>query len=322
MRSTASSDRVSFRSPAATTVRLPNFLIIGAAKSGTTSLASYLAQHPEVFFSPWKEPNYFALAGRKLPPPGPVPPDVMYRLLYFHSVTTLPDYERLFAGAGDQPAVGEASVRYLYSPEAPARIHELLPGVRMIAVLRDPVSRLFSHYCMNLQHQLEPLELRDALAQEENRRAAGWGWDWHYVNVGRYAAQVRRYFERFGREQVKVILYDDFVARPLEVFRDVCRHIGIADTFTPDMSERGKVAHRPRSLRLDRWLHWPSPTRRCIERAFPRRLWRPAFARLGRWNSLPPPKLDAGLRAELSSLFRDDIAELEDLLGRSIPWAR
>lgn len=307
---------------AAARPRLPNFLIIGAAKSGTTSLASYLAQHPEVFFSPWKEPNYFALAGRKIPSAGPVPPEVMFNLLYFHSVTTLPEYEALFAGAGSHPAVGEASVRYLYYPEAPRRIRELLPQVRLVALLREPVSRLFSHYCMNLQHQLEPLPLREALAQEEARRAAGWGWDWHYVNVSRYAAQVRRYFELFDRDQLKIFLYDDFVARPREVYAEVCRHLGIDDRFEPDMSERGKVAHRPRSLRLDRWLHWPSRTRRYVERFLPRRVWRPAFSRLNRWNRLPAPRLDAALRAELAPQFHDDLAELEDLLGRKLPWNR
>jgi hypothetical protein len=304
----------------AATVRLPNFLIIGAAKSGTTSLASYLGQHPEVFISPWKEPNYFALAGRQLPLPGPVPPKVMYDLHYFHSVTEFGAYHELFRGAKDETAVGEASVRYLYYPESAPRIKATLPGVRLVAILREPVSRLYSHYCMNRQHQLEPLSLPDALAAEPARIAAGWGWDWHYVAVSSYAAQVRRYFELFDRDQIRIYLHDDFVARPLETFQDICRHLGINDRFVPDMSERGKVAQQPRLPALDRWLHWPSRTRRVIEKALPRRLWRPAFRQLRQWNSRPAPRLDPAWRAELAPRFRADLLELETLLERRIPW--
>ena len=305
-----------------TATRLPNFLIIGAAKSGTTSLASYLAQHPEVYVSPWKEPNYFALAGRELPLPGPVPPRVMFNLHYFHTATTFEQYEALFRGVRAEKAVGEASVRYLYYPEAAPRIKALLPDVRLVAILREPVSRLYSHYCMNVQHQLEPLPLREALAAEPERIAAGWGWDWHYVAVSSYAAQIRRYLDLFDRSQLKILLHDDLVAQPQATFQAICRHLGINDRFEPDMSERGKVAHQPRLLAVDRWLHWPSRTRRALEKALPRRLWRPAFARLRRWNSLPAPPLDPGLRAELAPRFRDEVRELEELLGRSIPWLR
>jgi hypothetical protein len=302
--------------------RLPNFLLIGAAKAGTTSLARYLGQHPEVFVSPWKEPNYFAFAGEALPTRGPASAEVLQALLYFHSVTDFAQYQALFRGAVSAKAVGEASVRYFYYPKAPRRIHATIPDVRLVVILRDPVSRLYSHHCMNLQYQLEPLGLREALAAEPARIRAGWGWDWHYVAVSRYAAQLRRYFELFDRQQIQVILYDDWAAHPLPTFQSICRHIGVSDGFTPDTSEREKVARRPRLLALDRWLHWPSTTRRVIERALPRPLWRPIAAQLSRWNSRPVPPLDDALRAELAPLFRDDIAELESLLARPIPWMR
>ena len=145
---------------------LPNFLLIGAAKAGTTSLWSYLAQHPEVYLPENKEPNYFAFADAQPNCVGPAPAHVIHELLLKFSVTTWPEYLALFQGRTDQKAVGEASVRYLYVPEAAARIHERLPEVRLIAVLREPVSRLYSHYWMNRQFQLEDLELEDAIAAE------------------------------------------------------------------------------------------------------------------------------------------------------------
>jgi hypothetical protein len=243
-------------------------------------------------------------------------------LLYFHTATTAETYQSLFRGAGDAAAVGEASVRYLYYPEAAERIHQTVPDARLVAILREPVSRLYSHYCMNVQHQLEPLPLLDAIAAEPARIAANWGWDWHYVTVSRYAPQVRRYLKLFPREQLKIFLYDEFVANPLGTFHEICRHLGIDDRFVPNMKDRGKVAHRPRWLALDRWLHWPSPTRHAVERVLPRRACRPLFRQLGHWNSLPVAPLDPRQRAELAPLFHDDLAELETLLDRKLPWRR
>jgi hypothetical protein len=300
--------------------RLPDFLIIGAAKSGTTSLHRALKQHPEVFLSPYKEPNYFALAGRTLPEPGPVAPEVLYQLIHAHSVTAYDRYLALFEAAPHDGVVGEASVRYLYYSDAADRIRRQLPDVRLIAILREPVSRLYSHYCMNVQYQLEPLSLMDALGVEESRTHQGWGWDWHYVAVSRYGEQLQRYFERFDREQIRVFLYDDFVERPLEVFREVCRHLGIAQNVIPDMTKREKPAYRGRNLALDRWLHWPNPARAAIASILPRRLMAAAVTGLERWNSAPVPRLDPHLRAEISGLFKDDIRLLEQLLGRTIRW--
>ncbi|MEM9236955.1 MAG: sulfotransferase, partial [Verrucomicrobiota bacterium] len=240
---------------------LPNFLIIGAAKSGTTSMHMYLGQHPEVFFPDYKEPNYFALAGESLPKPGPASPEVIQSLIYTRTITDEKQYESIFDKVATQSAVGEASVRYLYFPKAPERIHAKIPDVKMIAILRDPVARLYSHYCMNVQYQLEPLDLMEALEVEEIRREADWGWDWHYAAVGRYSEQLKRYYERFDPSQIKVFLHDDFVKDPLGTYKETCRFLGIDDSFDPNMSERGKVARRPRNKAIDRFIHWPNPMR-------------------------------------------------------------
>lgn len=299
---------------------LPNFFIIGAAKSGTTSLQAYLAQHPEVYFSPYKEPNYFALAGAKLPRIGPASPEVLFHLIHRHSVVDFAEYQKLFLNVKGEKAVGEASVRYLYFEKAPGRIKEVVPNARFIAVLREPVSRLYSHYCMNVQYQIEPLDLMSAIDAEKARIEANWGWDWHYVSVSRYASQVKRYLTYFSPEQLKIFLYDDFVQNPGKVFSEACTHLGIDPSFSPDMSERGKVAYRARNLTLDRWLHWPSPTRNFAEKVLPRWFRRRLFSFLEQRNSAPVPKLDPKSRESLNPLFSEDILELEELLGRKTPW--
>lgn len=303
-----------------TDMKLPNFIIIGAPKCGTTSLASYLGKHPEVYFSPWKEVNYFALAGRQLPEKGPASAEVLQAMLYSYCITDFEVYRSLFNGVTDQKAVGEASVRYLYYQEAAPRIRETLPDVRMVAILREPVSRLYSHYCMMKQFQLEPLELMEAIAAEPARIADHWGWDWHYAAVGRYAEQLKRYYNLFDRNQLKVILYDDFVAKPRDVYREICEHIGIDGSIVPDMSGRGKVAYRPKNLTVDRWLQWPNPTRERIRMLLPREVYRKGIYLIRKLNRARVPKLDAASREELARLFVDDNRQLEELLGRKIPW--
>jgi len=305
-------------------MRLPSFLVIGAAKSGTTSFAGWLAQHPEVFVPKLKEPNYFALADRDPVPKGPAPEEVLRRAIYNWSHTDWDDYRALFAAAGDRPAVGEASVRYLYFPGAAERIRAALPEVRLVAILRDPVGRLYSHYNMNRQMSrevsLEPLALADAIAAEPERIAEGWGWDWHYVAVGLYGRQLRRYYELFPREQILILLYDELVADPLGAFRAVCRHIGVDDGFRPDMGARGMVSARARSEGLTRLLWRPGKLGGIGKRLRP--LTRPVVDRLKAWNDAPPPALDEALRAALIPRFRDDLDELARLTGREIPWYR
>lgn len=300
---------------------LPNFFIVGAAKAGTSSLAAYLGQHPDIFIPYLKEPNYFALSGRQAMPNGPASPEVMQALLYNWSETDLTAYTDLFAGSGRHRARGEASVRYLYFPDAPANIAHAIPVARIVAVLREPVGRAYSHYLMNVQKQLEPLPFRDALDREEDRIADGWGWDWHYAAVSRYAPQLARYFAVFGREQVAVHLYEDFRDRPVETIRAIARHLGVdAEGFTPDMRLRGKVAARPRSLWLDRVCHWPHPLKTRLAEAGLDRPVTAALTRLGKLNQRPAPALPAADRAALAERFRTDIAALSDLLGRDLPW--
>lgn len=301
---------------------LPNFIVIGAAKSGTTSLLSYLGQHPEVFVSSSKEPNYFALAERDLPSEGPVPAPILQQMLYNWSRTNFAEYTALFDTADAAKAVGEGSVRYLYFDEAPSRIRALLPEVRLVAILRDPVARLYSHYSMNRQIQLEPLDLPAALEAEDARVAQGWGWDWHYMRVGLYGAQLQRWFDLFPREQIAVFLYDDFIANPQAVFSGICRHIGVDPDFRPDMSRRGMVSTLPRNLWLDRRMNWPSRLRSRLLRPPFRRIVRPLMRRLNRLNSRPVPPIDPILRRQLADLFRDDLTLLSKLLGREIPWYR
>jgi hypothetical protein len=293
----------------------PNFLVIGAQKCGTTALCHALCRHREVYMSPIKEPFYFVLDGA--PPSYPVP-DARYmkRLRY-----TDEGYRQLFQDVDGQSAIGEASALYLssYHPErTAARIHAFNPQMRLIALLRQPAERAWSAFHYYRSHGYEPLRCFDeALAVEEERRRAGWCPDlWHRSN-GRYFANLKPYFDRFPREQIRVYLYEDLSQRPHEVLQDVFEFLGV-DRAAKIALQRMNETRTYRSYRLHRFLSTPNPVRRILQNL----LSGCVFASLNRWvierNQLPKPVLDVERWRTLTESYRSDIEQLQVLIGRDL----
>ncbi len=161
---------------------LPNFLVIGAAKSGTTALHEYLKQHPQIYMSPQKEPHFFSLEGKKVDFRGPG--DKREEQLN-NSVTNIEDYRKLFQGVSNEIAIGESSTSYLNNPEAPERIRHYIPNAKLIAILRNPVARAYSSFLHMVQRGYEPLtDFAEALRDEERRIRDNWMGLWHYKQTG------------------------------------------------------------------------------------------------------------------------------------------
>jgi hypothetical protein len=299
---------------------LPNFLIVGAAKSGTTSLWTYLQQHPQIFMPSNKEPNFFALEGLKLPPfPGAADAKTLYEKIYKYSITDFESYQALFQEVSQEIAIGEASIPYLYFPEAAERIKQYIPQVKIIAILRNPIDRLYSHYLMIRDNYcLEPLSLAQALQQENERIRNNWGWDWHYVRLGLYHTQVKRYFDLFEPQQIKIYLYEDFCFNPVGVFQDICCHIGVDSSFIPDLSQRSKVSGRPRSQKLHRLLNQPNRIQKSLQRALPKTTYKRVVALGNHWNIIPTVPMASELRQALKDVFREDIVKLQTLIRRDL----
>lgn len=295
----------------------PDFYIVGAAKSGTTSMWNYLAQHPDIWLGRIKEPNFFAMGPSGPNVIGPASEDELLQKLHRDSITQSAEYLALFSGAGPDQITGEASVRYLYNADAPGRIAEVRPDARIIMILRDPIERLRSHYAMNRAAGLEPLELREALEAEDARIEKGWGWDWHYVNVGLYSGQVQRYLDAFDREQILVLRHDELRSDPVGAVRRVCRHIGASEDFLPETSMRSKTAYVPRSRLLDALRRTDSPARRALTAVLPTRATEVAGRWLRQVNHETVPLLDGPLLYELHERFGADAELLDDLLESS-----
>ena len=182
---------------------LPSFLLIGAMKSGTTTLWWYLREHPDVFMAMPKEPNFFN--------------DHWHRGVGW--------YERLFAGAGAARARGEASVRYTSypdDPECPSRIASVLPEARLLFVVREPVARMRSHYLHEVAALRERLPIEQALRQNPI-----------YLDRSRYATQLERYLDHFPREQLLLLRAEDLFRAPALVLPGVYGFLGVDPSFRP-----------------------------------------------------------------------------------------
>ena len=264
--------------------RLPTFLVVGAQKSGTTSLIHYLGAHPEVFAVP-DEIHFFDRNWDR----------------------GVEWYRERFAGAGGAAAVGESTPEYMYASSAPGRIARTLSAPTFLAILRDPVDRAYSHYWHNRTRGHEPRPFDEAVAAEEGRLARGGegaGARYGYVDRGRYHRQLRRLCEGLPGARLHVVILEELRDRRVEVIQDLYRHLGVADDVAPPALEAMK----------NRFMTFRSQRLRAPIRRLPGPLRRVA-ARLNMRYTEYPPLADAD-RARLRDRFREEndaLASWQDL---------
>ncbi len=297
---------------------LPNFLVIGAAKSGTDALCAYLDQHPDIYMCPNREPNFFVAEGQdQIPYRGPGDREAFEALDMW--VNSLQRYEQLFADVDGQKAIGEGTAWYLYFQEAAERIKCHIPSARLVAILRNPADRAYSAYSMLLGDGRESLsDFTQALAAERMRTRCGWDPLYRYVDMGFYSRQLRTYFKLFGKDQICCVLYDDFVARPAEVLQDLFAFLEVDARFVADTSTRHNVSMVPRNHTMHRVIAGDYALKQSVKRILPTGLRRSIKGRLVVHNLKRPEPLDADTRARLVEVFRTDILELQELLERDL----
>ena len=297
----------------------PTFIIIGAAKAGTTSLFRYLGQHPDVFVSPVKEPRFFALEGHPLDFKGPGDE----QRLRTTTRTTLEAYRELFAGRRDERVAGEGSVLYLQHPRAAPAIARAIPDVKIVAILRDPVERAHSGFLYHVRDEREPLPtFEEALRAEPERIAQGWYHGWAYRDQGFYHRHLQRYLEHVDRERIHVCLHEDLDRNPHGVLAGVFRFLEVDDTFRADVSIRWNPSGRPRSRRAQRLLTGRNPVKEAVKRVIPERWGQRVIDRVMTVNLERPP-VAPETRAELVAGYADDVHRLEELIGRDLThWQR
>jgi hypothetical protein len=226
---------------------LPDFLIVGAAKAGTTSLYYYLSQHPDVFFPVLKEPRFFVCHGSAPLDTGRLPFQIAQR------VDDIGEYQNLFVRARPTQLKGEASTDYLYAYEsAIPQIHSIyrtsMREPAIIMMLRYPPERAWSHYQMHCRDGKEDLDFFTAVSEETVRRrvAAGWPISFDYLGYGSYYRQVGEYLANFSR--VFICTFEDFVAQPQITTRRVLSFLGIDEEVRLETDKRYNSSGQPRGL--------------------------------------------------------------------------
>lgn len=296
---------------------VPNFLIIGAAKAGTSSMYEYLGQHPEIYTSLIKGPCYFAYEDdQRVVVNGPGDQEIFDRFV----VTNQQTYMQFFNGVTHEHAIGEASVLYMYEPLAAARIQQFNPEIKLIACLRDPVSRAFSSFLHLRRDAREPVaNFCDALNLEDERVAARWEHQWHYTRLGFYYEQLARYFERFARDQIRIYLYDDFRANPLHIIQDIYNFLDVDSTFVPDLSIRMNVSGQPRIRALHDLLTKPNVVASMLRSNLPPLFRRKLASQALQWNlARQPASMSKDVKCYLRELYREDILKLQTLIQQDL----
>ena len=299
-----------------------DFIIIGAQKSATTSLYKYLMPHPKIFMSSSKEAPFFSK-------------DELYQAGWESFVA------EYFEGAKQEQFWGTASPQYMGNPETPERIHSFMPDAKLIAVLRNPTDRAYSHYTMSVRRGNEERSFDEAIdellkpdalqkartvmpvVEADNAEEDESG---HYLVWSEYGRILEDFLKHFPKEQLLVLYMDDIIEKPAEIYREVIDFIGVVDDgFVP--ANVGKVYHKGGTQRIipESWreavksnavfrLFWdrvPDTLRTRIRYVYDQK-------NLKKGSGQEGPSEYA--RTALNQHFADDVKKLELITGKQVPW--
>lgn len=292
----------------------PNFLIIGAAKAGTTAIHNYLKQHPQVYMCPVKEPMFFAFEGEKLNFKGSRSQNIN------NSITNYEDYKALFSDAATQKAIGESSPIYLYSEKAPERISHYLPDAKLIVILRNPIERAYSHYLMLVRNGVEkPNQFIQAIQNEGERDKNRLLPAIPYISGGFYYSQLSRYFDRFGVDQIKIYLYEDLVADSTALLKDIFKFIDVSPDFEPDVSTKHNVSGVPKNRLLKSLVDENNLIKSVAKSLFPDSFRKEMSSKINKFN-LDKPSIPPEARSLLKSTYQQEVLNLQNLIHRDLSF--
>jgi len=283
----------------------PNFFIVGAPKAGTTSLYEYLKNVPGIFMPSLKEPHYFSEV--IIPEHHP----------YVHPIRDKKKYLSLFEKAKNYKIIGEASPSYLTDPKAPKLIHQISPNAKIVISLRDPVNRLFSQYLMRLRLGRDKATFHKELELELKN-----GTDYSKPNLGLetglYSEKVKRYLNIFGKNQVKILIFEEWIKNPKNTVNEIIKFLGLNHRIQNFKEE----VFNPYGVSRNRFSKFVfnSPRIKKISRD----IFSQSFRKLLREKLLvkhsSKPKMDQNDRKNLVKFYRNDVLKLQILLGQQLPW--
>lgn len=272
----------------------PDFLIIGDLKAGTTSLHYYLGQHPDIFMPSQKELRFFAYDKD----------NPYHRRSPSYRVKNYDEYLGFFSNAKGAKMIGEASPNYLRSSGAANRIKDALPGVKLIVSLRNPADRLHSLYMMHYRGGDTKKSFDEQLFSHDSAWIKSYFY-WH---------DLKRYFDHFGRDQIKVIIFDDLKDRTIDVIRDLYTFLSVDNTFVPNIEIRNKGG-MPRNRFL--FSMFTNLEKQARKLAYPPPVLRRMWANI-KMKSLSNVEIDPLVREKIIEECYEDICRTQDLINRDL----
>ncbi|HET8804236.1 MAG TPA: sulfotransferase [Aequorivita sp.] len=290
---------------------LPNFLIVGVARCGTTSLYHYLKQHPEIGFPKKKEPKYFSSLHLDFPQKGIGDHTVDEKI-----IKNFREYQRLFAGLENYSVIGEASSDYFYYHEKTIpEIKKTLGDVPILISIRNPLDRCYSAYNNLVRDNREPLSFERALKEEEERVKKGWDWMWAYKKGSLYADGIAAFQENFSK--VKVVLFEDLQKDPKQVLREIENFLSLKPYEKYDVSIKYSPSGNPKNKFIKLIS---SRNSMCINRMrttamslIPRKYLEKVSA-----GFFSKDQIDGKTMDYLENYFAEDIRKTGEIIGNSL----
>ena len=298
--------------------RLPDFILVGAAKSATSSLHFYLDQHPQIKMASQKESWFFSFYNN------PVDYDSPGKLS--NMISELDAYLRLFDGAKEDQLLGDACPSYLYTyTDTIKNIRELyseeaLARLKIIISLREPVSRAFSQYYTFKRKVLEPLDFEEAMRENNvsQRLKNNWNIFYDYPGFGMYSEQVKAFQDAFGKERVLIVLYDDIRKDIISVCRSIFTFIDVDPVFEiNDNVKHNSLTGEPKIKWLIAALLSKNAAKRTLASILPKKL-RMVILYIIVKPLIKRKSLDPEAHKKLSAYFEQDILTLEKLIERDL----
>ena len=276
----------------------PNFFIVGASRSGTTSLHEYLAVIPDVFMSKLKNPNFF----------GSYDPD---------TVNDGKSYLELFKDVTTEKAIGE-STGYLRSSEAARKIHEKIPHAKIIISLRNPIERTFSHYLragLSGNESLTFSESFEKYMEPIDKESEFYN---HYVKSSFYFDDVKRWMELFGSKQVKIIIFEEFIKNPKQMIKQILDFLNVISKIPDDIGDARNPYAEPLGNFGDSIVKNKTISK-IVKSILPGKIGILVLRTILNKNT-QKPKITSHEREILGKHFQEDVLKLKEVLGRDLPW--
>ncbi len=281
----------------------PNFFIVGAARSGTTTLYYLLKKHPQIFMSPIKEPNFFC------------------EYQYYKEINNWEEYLKLFKKVKNEKITGEASVSYLYSKTAALNIKSKIKNPKILILLRNPLNRAFSHYRWLKRVNKEKLNFKDAIKNESKRIKQNWPFSYHYLEVSLYYEQVKRFFDNFNQNLIKIILFENFVRDTQKTLKEIYEFLEIDSSFLPNKIYHFNTSHKIKIKKISQFMSKNDLMQKWLKRLIPFKIRKKIVYYITNKLNVSSSEIKINLSKEeelnLYKNFISDIRKLENLTKKN-----